>query len=243
VARRNSLGFLEHRVDVHRGLFPVADMAKTLIDLSHVIEAGMVTYKGLPGPHICDFWSREQSAALYEDGSTFQIGRIDMVANTGTYLDAPFHRFEDGADLAALELPQLASLPGLVVRSNELAIDAAAFEGLDVAGKAVLVHTGWDRHWRTEAYYQRHPFLTEAAARLLAERGAALVGIDSHNIDDTRVPRRPVHTILLGAGVLVCEHMTNLGALPDSGFRFSAVPPKVSGMGTFPVRAFAQVDA
>ena len=214
-----------------------------LIDLSHVIEAGMVTYKGLPGPHICDFWTREQSAALYEDGSTFQIGRIDMVANTGTYLDAPFHRFEDGADLAALALEQLAGLPGVVVRSDAMAVDAEAFEGLDVAGKAVLVHTGWDRHWRTSAYYEGHPFLTEAAARLLAERGAKLVGIDSHNIDDTRAPRRPVHTTLLGAGVLVCEHLTNLQALPDSKFRFSAVPPKVSGMGTFPVRAFAEVGA
>jgi kynurenine formamidase len=215
----------------------------TLIDLSHLIEAGMVTYKGLPGPHICDFWTREQSAALYEDGSTFQIGRIDMVANTGTYLDAPFHRYDDGADLAALDLAQLASLPGLVVRSDSLALNADAFEGLDVAGKAVLVHTGWDRHWRTDAYYHDHPFLTEAAARLLAERGAVLVGIDSHNIDDTRAPRRPVHTILLGAGILVCEHLTNLQALPDSGFRFSAVPPKVSGMGTFPVRAFAELGA
>jgi kynurenine formamidase len=216
-------------------------MAKTLIDLSHVIEGGMVTYKGLPAPHICDFWTREQSAALYEDGSTFQIGRIDMVANTGTYLDAPFHRYADGDDLAALALERLASLPGLVVRSEAPAVDAAAFDGLEVRGHAVLVHTGWDRHWRTDAYYENHPFLTEAAARLLAERGAALVGIDSHNIDDTRVPRRPVHTILLGAGTLVCEHLTNLGALPDSGFRFSAVPPKVAGMGTFPVRAFAEV--
>jgi kynurenine formamidase len=214
-------------------------MAKTLIDLSHVIEAGMVTYKGLPGPHICDFWPRDQSAALYEDGSTFQIGRIDMVANTGTYLDAPFHRFEDGADLAALDLMQLAALPGVVVRSSEMAVDAEAFEGLDVAGKAVLVHTGWDRHWRTDAYYENHPFLTEAAARLLADRGARLVGIDSHNIDDTRLPRRPVHTVLLGAGILVCEHLTNLQQLPETGFRFSAVPPKISGMGTFPVRAFA----
>ncbi|HEX8579752.1 MAG TPA: cyclase family protein [Allosphingosinicella sp.] len=214
-----------------------------LIDLSHVIEAGMVTYKGLPGPHICDFWTREQSAVLYDDGSTFQIGRIDMVANTGTYLDAPFHRFEDGADLAELDLVRLAALPGLVVRSSAMAVDADAFEGVDVAGKAVLVHTGWDRHWRTDAYLEDHPFLTDEAARLLAERGAALVGIDSHNIDDTRVPRRPVHTILLGAGVLVCEHLTNLAALPESGFRFSAVPPKVSGMGTFPVRAFAEVSA
>ncbi|HEY0014339.1 MAG TPA: cyclase family protein [Allosphingosinicella sp.] len=211
------------------------------VDLSHVIEDGMTTYKGLPGPHICDYWEREASAAFYEDGETFQIGRIDMVANTGTYLDAPFHRYAEGADLAALELEALASLPGLVVRASEQAVDAPAFEALDIAGKAVLVQTGWDRHWRTDTYFENHPFLTEAAARLLAERRAKLVGIDSHNIDDTRVPRRPVHTILLGAGVLICEHMTNLAALPDSGFRFTAVPPKIAGMGTFPVRAFAEV--
>ncbi|HZF95960.1 MAG TPA: cyclase family protein [Allosphingosinicella sp.] len=211
------------------------------VDLSHVIEDGMTTYKGLPGPHICDFWEREASAAFYEDGETFQIGRIDMVANTGTYLDAPFHRYADGDDLAALELDALAGLPGLVVRCADQAVDVAAFDELDVAGKAVLVETGWDRHWRTDAYYENHPFVTEAAARLLVERGAKLVGIDSHNIDDTRVPRRPVHTILLGAGVLICEHMTGLAALPDEGFRFTAVPPKIAGMGTFPVRAFAEV--
>ena len=220
----------------------MADMdAKRLVDLSHVIEAGMTTYKGLPGPLICDYWEREASRAFYDDGSTFQIGRIDMVANTGTYLDAPFHRYADGADLGALELAQLASLPGVAVRSEAMAVDADAFEGLDVAGKAVLVHTGWDRHWRTEAYQADHPFLTEKAARLLAAGGAKLVGIDSHNIDDTRGRSRPVHTILLGAGVLICEHMTNLAALPQSGFAFTAVPPKIAGMGTFPVRAFAQV--
>ena len=213
----------------------------TLIDLSHPIEHGMTTYRGLPGPHICDFWTRESSAADYDDGSSFQIGRIDMVANTGTYLDAPFHRFEDGADLAGLALERLASLPGLLVRAEAQAVDADAFDGLDVAGKAVLVVTGWDRHWRTEAYAQGHPFLTEAAARLLAGRGASLVGIDSYNIDDTSARSRPVHTILLGAGVLICEHMTNLGALPRSGFDFTAVPPKIAGMGTFPVRAFAQI--
>jgi len=214
---------------------------KRLVDLSHLIEDGMTTYKGLPGPHICDYWTRAHSAAFYDDGSTFQIGRIDMVANTGTYLDAPFHRYADGADLGALELAQLASLPGVAVRSEAMAVDADAFEGLDVAGKAVLVHTGWDRHWRTEAYQADHPFLTEKAARLLAAGGAKLVGIDSHNIDDTRGRSRPVHTILLGAGVLICEHMTNLAALPQSGFAFTAVPPRIAGMGTFPVRAFAQV--
>jgi len=214
---------------------------KRLVDLSHVIEHGMVTYKGLPGPHICDFWTREHSAQYYDDGASFQIGRIDMVANTGTYLDAPFHRFADGPDLAALDLDRLAALPGVVVRSEASAVDADAFEGRDLAGKAVLVHTGWDRHWRTDAYQQNHPFLTEAAARLLVGQGARLVGIDSHNIDDTSGRSRPVHTHLLGAGVLICEHMTNLSALPDEGFAFTAVPPKIAGMGTFPVRAFARI--
>jgi kynurenine formamidase len=212
-----------------------------LVDLSHSVADGTVTYKGLPGPHICDYWTREQSAALYEDGSTFQIGRIDMVANTGTYLDTPFHRFEDGEDLAQVGLERLAGLEAMVVSSGEQAVGADAFAGLIVHGKAVLVQTGWDRHWGTEAYFDCHPYLSEEAARLLVEGGAALVGIDSHNIDDTGVPRRPVHTILLGAGVLICEHLTNLGALPPSGFRFTAAPPKIVGMGTFPVRAFAQI--
>jgi arylformamidase len=220
----------------------MADLEQArLVDLSHVIEHGMTTYKGLPAPHICDYWTREHSAAFYDGGETFQIGRIDMVANTGTYLDAPFHRYAEGDDLAALDLGRLAGLPGLVVRSDAMAVDAAAFDGLDVAGKVVLVHTGWDRHWRTEAYFTGHPFLTEAAARLLVARGAALVGIDSHNIDDTRARSRPVHSVLLGAGILICEHMTNLGALPERGFAFTAAPPKIAGMGTFPVRAFASV--
>jgi arylformamidase len=217
---------------------------KRIVDLSHVIEHGMTTYPGLPGPHICDFWTREGSAANYDDGSSFQIGRIDMVANTGTYLDTPFHRYADGKDLADLPLPSLAELPAIVVRQpweKDIAIDAAAFEGLDIGGKAVLVHSGWDRHWRTERYGEDHSFLTAAAADWLIEHGAALVGIDSHNIDDTRVRTRPVHTILLGAGIPICEHMTGLGSLPDSGFRFSAAPPKVKGMGTFPVRAYAVV--
>lgn len=215
-----------------------------LIDLSHTIEDGMVTFKGLPAPVICDYWEREASRANYDDGSTFQIGRIDMVANTGTYLDSPFHRFADGKDLAGLDLSQLADLPGLIVRrpyQRDLAVDAGAFAGIDVRGKAVLVHTGWDAHWRTDAYFENHPFLTEAAARLLVQGGAALVGIDSYNIDDTRTRTRPIHTALLGADVPIVEHMTNLASLPDGPFRFAAVPPRVKGMGTFPVRAFAIV--
>ena len=221
----------------------MADRAQEgIIDLSHVIEAGMTTYKGLPGPHICDYWTREASAANYDDGSSFQIGRIDMVANTGTYVDSPFHRFADGKDLSELALESLANLDGIVVRrpfENGLAVDADAFAGLDVRGKAVLVATGWDRHWRTDTYFTDHPFLTEAAAQMLVADGAVFVGIDSHNIDDTRHPRRPVHSLLLGAGIPIGEHLTGLGQLPDSGFRFSAVPPKIKGMGTFPVRAFA----
>ena len=219
---------------------------KRLVDLSHVIEHGMTTYKGLPGPHICDFWTREGSAANYDDGSSFQIGRIDMVANTGTYVDAPFHRFADGADLSQLRLESLADLPGLVVRrpyEAGLATDAADLEGLEVGGRAVLLHTGWDRHWRTDAYFSDHPFLTGAAAAWLVEQGAAFVGIDSYNIDDTRPRARPVHTALLGAGIPICEHMRGLEQLPDSGFSVSAVPPKVAGMGTFPVRAYALIDA
>ena len=221
-------------------------IAQTLVDLSHVIEEGMVTFGDLPGPHICDYWTREASAERYDDGSTFQIGRIDMVANTGTYLDSPFHRYAEGNDLARLPLESLADLGGLVVRRpfvEGIAIDADAFEGLDVRGKAVLVHTGWDRHWRTEPYKHDHPFLTAAAADWLVANSAALVGIDSYNIDQTNVRARPVHSKLLGADIPICEHMTGLAQLPDRGFRFSAVPPKISGMGTFPVRAYAVIDA
>ena len=218
---------------------------ESLVDLSHVIEEGMTTFKGFPGPILCDYWTREDSASHYDDGSSFQIGRIDMIANTGTYVDSPFHRYEDGADLAALPLESLADLDALVVRKpfeDGLATDAADFSKLDVRGQSVLVHTGWDRHWRTDAYFDGHPFLTAAAADWLVAEGAAFVGIDSHNIDDTRTRVRPVHSILLAAGIPIGEHLTGLEAVPDSGFRFSAVPPKVKGMGTFPVRAYARIS-
>jgi kynurenine formamidase len=215
-----------------------------LIDLSHRIEAGMITYKGLPAPVMCDFLSREESRANYASGAEFVIQRIDMVGNTGTYLDSPFHRYADGADLADLALEGLAHLDAVVVSVAEgagIAIGPEAFDGLALAGRAVLVHTGWDRHWRTDAYFENHPFLTEAAAQMLADAGAALVGIDSHNIDDTRGRDRPAHTILLGAGIPICEHMTGLEQLPAEDARFYATPPKVAGFGTFPVRAFAMV--
>lgn len=215
----------------------------TLIELSHVIEDGMVTYKGLPAPHVCDWLSREASRASYEAGTEFQIGQITLVGNTGTYLDTPFHRYADGEDLADVGLERLVDLPGVVVRApTDGAIDAGVFEGLDVAGKAVLVHTGWSRHWRTPAYYEGHPFLTGAAADRLVDGGAVLVGIDSHNIDDTRGRTRPVHSRLLGAGVLIVEHMCALESLPDGPFRFHAAPPRIKAFGTFPVRAFAVVD-
>ncbi len=213
-----------------------------LIDVSHAIEDGTVTYPGLPAPVICDFLSREASKAQYAEGTSFHIGRIDMVANTGTYVDAPFHRFEEGRDLAELPLESIADLPGRVVASDAPAIGPEVFAGLDLNGCAVLVHTGWDRHWGRADYLSGHPFLTEEAAGFLLEAGAALVGIDSLNIDDTRTGSRPVHTTLLGADIPIVEHLTNLAALPPEGFRFHAAPVKVRAFGTFPVRAYAVVD-
>ena len=220
-------------------------MFKQLIDLSHTISHGLITYKGLPAPVICDFLSREQSKAHYAPGTEFQIGKIEMVANTGTYLDSPFHRYENGKDLSQLELTSLANLDGIVVRAKgtgERAIERIALRNLDVKGKAVLIETGWDAHWRTDQYFEGHPFLTKDAAQLLADEGAALVGIDSYNIDDTADLSRPAHTILLGAGIPIVEHLCNLKPLPATGFRFFAVPPKISGMGTFPVRAFGVLE-
>ena len=218
-------------------------MAK-LVDLSHEIEHGMVTYRGLPSPTVSDWLSRADSTARYAPGTTFQIGKIELLANTGTYIDAPFHRYEDGRDVAGYALEAVADLAGIVVRSRNMgAIDASHFRGQDVKGKAVLVHTGWDAHWRTDTYSGGlHPFVTKDAAEYLAKAGATLVGIDSLNIDDDKDGSRPAHTILLGAHVAIVEHMTNLAALPDTGFRFFAVPPKVRGMGSFPVRAFARLD-
>ncbi len=217
-----------------------------LIDLSHEIEDGMVTYRGFPAPAISDWLTRDASKARYGAGTTFQIGKIELLANTGTYIDAPFHRYEDGRDVAGYALETVADLPGVVVRATDgrgRAIDASRFSKLDVKGKAVLVHTGWDAHWRTDTYSAgQHPFVTRDAAEYLAKARVALVGIDSLNIDDDKDGSRPAHTILLGGGVAIVEHMTNLAALPDVGFRFFAVPPRVKGMGSFPVRAFARVD-
>ena len=215
-----------------------------LIDLSHTIEDGMITYKGLPAPIICDYLSREDSKKNYEEGTTFQIGKIEMVSNTGTYVDCPFHRFADGTDLNDTPLEHFAELPGIRIRvpfSQRLSIDSDLIEHLNLRGKALLIQTGWDINWNTERYFTSHPFLTESAARLLKERQVRLVGIDSHNIDDTSRNGRPVHTVLLGGGILIVEHMCNLSSIPDEDFIFSAIPPKFKGVGTFPVRAMARL--
>jgi len=228
----------------------------------------MITYKGLPPPVISDHLTREASRALYAPGTEFHIGNIEMVGNTGTYLDSPFHRYEEGTDLAGLPLESLACLEGVVVRhvgdaerelerenfpnmatsaenlsgAEDRAITAAALEHLDVKAKAVLFHTAWDMRWRTEDYSNgKHPFLSADAAAFLADKGAALVGIDSYNIDDTADGRRPAHSILLAAGIPIVEHLCGLRELPITGFRFFAVPAKVKSFGTFPVRAFAMV--
>jgi arylformamidase len=214
-----------------------------LVDLSHPIHAGMVTYPGLPAPEIASHLTREDSRRVYAPGTEFDISRITMVGNTGTYLDSPFHRYADGTDLAGLPLESLVDLPALVVTVADRAIDVAHLAELDVAGRAVLLHTGWDRHWRTEAYGTGAPYLTAGGARWLAERGAALVGIDSVNIDSTEGGERPAHSTLLAAGIPVVEHLTGLDALPAAGARFTAVPPRVVGFGTFPVRAYAAVPA
>jgi kynurenine formamidase len=203
-----------------------------LIDVSHTVEHGMITYKGLPAPVISDYLSRD-------------IGKIEMIANTGTYLDSPFHRYARGKDLAGLDLNSIANVDGVVVRcTGQTEITESFFSGIDVRDKAVLVHTGWDKHWRTDEYSSgNHPFLTEGAATHLAKNAAALVGIDSFNIDATRDGNRPAHTVLLGHDIPIVEHLCGLEELPDRDFRFFAVPVKVRQFGTFPVRAIAVVTA
>jgi arylformamidase len=212
-----------------------------IIDLSHTVEHGMITYKGLPAPVICDFLSREASRTHYSAGTTFHIGKIEMVANTGTYVDSPFHRYEHGKDLSELPLTSLADIDGVVFHASPTrrAIGPELFKTGNLRGKAVLIHTGWSKHWGTDQYFEGHPFLTEAAAEFLKQQGAVLAGIDSLNIDDIRGGERPAHSILLGADIPICEHMCSLEQLPDSGFRFHAVPVKVKRFGTFPVRAYA----
>ena len=218
------------------------EMHEDLIDLSHVIFDGLVTYKGLPAPVICDFLSRENSLGKYEEGTTFQIGKIEMVSNTGTYIDCPFHRYEHGKDLSETALEAFANLQAITIQAQQVSeIGVEFFINKDIRNKAILVHTGWSKHWNTDSYFEKHPFLTQEAAEYLRDCGVKLVGIDSHNIDDTSGNRRPVHTILLGSDILIVEHLCNLDKLPESNYLFSAVPPKFKGVGTFPVRAFATV--
>jgi len=213
-------------------------------ELSHVIQDGMITYEGLPGPKIRDHLSRAASRQHYAGGTTFQIGKIEMVANTGTYIDAPFHRYKDGKDLSQLDMASVADLDGLLFHADPATrgVSPDLFKGKDLKGKAVLIHTGWDRHWGTELYFKDHPYLNRESAEYLKLEGAALVGIDSLNIDDNTDGTRPAHTILLGGGIPIVEHLCNLDALPDSGFKFFAVPAPVKGMGSFPVRAFAIIE-
>ncbi|HEX6285339.1 MAG TPA: cyclase family protein [Pyrinomonadaceae bacterium] len=213
-----------------------------LIDVSHSIEDGMITYKGLPAPVITDHLSRAASRNHYAPGTEFHIGKIEMVANTGTYLDTPFHRYARGKDLAGLDLYSVANLDGLVVRVKEKEIGVDVFSGLEIKNKAVLLHTGWDKHWRTEEYWSgNHPFVNAGAATYLAKSSAALVGIDSYNIDATSDASRPAHSILLGHDIPIVEHLCGLAALPDTGFKFFAVPVKIKQFGTFPVRVFGLV--
>jgi kynurenine formamidase len=219
------------------------------VELSHVITAGMTTYPGLPGPEITPHLTREASRAAYAPGTEFAIDRISMVGNTGTYLDSPYHRYPDGVDLAGLPLDRLADLPAVVVRTAGTglrAVDVGALAAHDVSGRAVLLHTGGDASWGTPDYARDAPYLTEAGARRLVEHGARLVGIDAVNIDDTEPGggadgARPAHTLLLAAGIPVVEHLTGLDQLPPHGARFTAVPPRIAGFGTFPVRAYAAV--
>ena len=219
-------------------------MTSRLVDLSHPITEGMVTLPGLPGPELSLHLSREAAADHYAPGTTFEIGRISMIANTGTYVDSPHHRFADGVDLAGLMLDQLADLPAVVVDATDRpdgAIDVPLLEGREVSGCAVLLRTGDSARFGRPEYVVDASFLTRAGAEFLVGQGVVLVGIDAANIDDMSDPERPAHTVLLAAGVPIVEHLRGLEALPAEGARFSAVPPRVVGFGTFPVRAFARL--
>ncbi len=238
--------------EAHKGGRGVASAAgntdRRLVELSHVITDGMVTLPHWPAPRISEWLTFEASRQRYAPGVEFQVARIDMIANTGTYLDTPAHRWADGADLAGTALDRLVDLPGIVVRVPEdiRAVDRLLLAPYDVAGKAVLLHTGWDTHFGTDRYAAPEaPYLTGDGAQALVEAGAALVGIDSINIDDMSPAargERPAHSTLLAAGIPIVEHLTGLDALPPDGFRFTAAPPRVAGMATFPVRAYALVE-
>src|SRR5436853_4213041 len=211
------------------------------VDLSHKLESGMPSYPGLPEPHFRTWLTHEESATrgTYAPGTTFQIATYELGGNTGTYVDAPFHRYPEGQDLAALPFDRLADLPGVLVTAlHEGPIGPEAFEGLPLEGRAVLVRTGWSARWGGPDYFRSGPFLNADACRALVEAGARLVGIDCANIDDMADPARPAHTILLGAGIPIVEHLYSLDQVPQDNFRFFAVPPAIKGGTSFPVRAF-----
>ena len=227
-------------------------MSRRIVDLSHPIHDGMVTYPGIPAPVLGAHLTFDESAAHYAAGTEFSIGTISMAANTGTYLDTPAHRYRDGEDLARLSLERMVDLDGVVVRARQRssaggrAIEESdlisALDGVQLAGRAILIETGHSDQWGTPGYFVDHPYLTDDAVEYLVAAKPSLVGIDSLNIDSTHTGRRPAHSWLLAARIPVVEHLTGLDQLPDSGFRFTAAPPAVQGMGTFPVRAFAVVD-
>ena len=237
--------------EAHRGSrgVPVStsSTAGALVDLSHTIHEGLVTYPGLPAPVFTPHLTRSDSRAKYAPGTEFAMDIITMIGNTGTYLDSPFHRYEGGTDLAGLSLETLVDQPAEVFHlqdSLERGIPASVFYDRSLTGTAVLLHTGWDKHFGTPSYLTGSPFLTADGADYLVGQGVTLVGIDSLNIDDTESGgERPAHSALLAAGIHVVEHLTNLESLPPTGARFTAVPPKVEAFGTFPVRAFARVGA
>ena len=222
---------------------------RRIVDLSHVIEAGMVTDPRLPVPVVRDVWTREQSAARYAPGVSFQIASIEFPQNTGTYLDAPFHRHEGLAGVWDYPIERTTDLPGVVIdaravlKQGKPAMGPELLEGVDVEGAAVLFRTGWDAKWGSDEYGGGgHPYLTEACAQALVDRGCVLFGVDALNADDTSDPARPAHTILLRENVAIVENLTNLGELPQHGFRFHAAPVKAKGLGSFPVRAYAVIE-
>jgi arylformamidase len=215
-----------------------------LVELSHVIRAGMITYPGLPGPEITPYLTREASRERYGPGTEFAIDQLTMVGNTGTYLDSPYHRYPDGTDLSGIPLDRTVDIPAVVVRVGGAAqrgIGVGALAAYEVAGAAVLLHTGDDVGFGTPAYADDAHFLTRAGAAWLAEHGPALVGIDAVNIDDHADLQRPAHSLLLAAGIPVVEHLTGLGQLPPTGAGFTAVPLRIERLGTVPVRAFARL--
>lgn len=232
--------------ELHKGSRGVSGTVqkRRLVELSHPIVPGMITVPILPGPKIAEFISHAESRPRYAPGTEFHFPSIEMCGNTGTYVDAPLHRFEGGTDLAGVPLEKLADLEGVVVRAEGVQeVTRDLLLPLDVQGKAVIIHTGWSKHWGTEQYFTGHPYLTEEAADWLIEQGAAMVATDTQNVDGIKDGHRPIHTNLLRAGIPICEHMTNLDQLPPHGFRFHAAPPLFQGVGTFSVRAYAVITA